>query len=391
MFDQKACKRCGACLIACPALQMTKDRARQEILRLVDREADDLVLANCAGCAYCDSICPTQSNPSELRKDILRARNRKTGVSGLRIISEDVPFNIMSAGLETEKEAKLKRLDILKHPPPASEVFYLGCALSYIYTDLAQNKLFEKLPAVGGMQYCCGAYAWHAFGEKEAQIRGRQLLAELKKTGVKSVITFCPECEDMLGHIYPSIIDGFDISTRSVTDYLWEEHQGGRLPFTQPLSDKVTFHDSCAWRKLGPRIFESPRRLLRAMGAEVVEMKHNREKTMCCGAPLIGRNSQMAAGIAEKRARETRDAGAKVVAVGCAGCFSLSGAATKQGLETYHLLELVQMAAGDKPPHRIEEIKTQLVGSVISAMTSDASLASKKYILKDGVVVGVPG
>ena len=46
MFDQKACKRCGACLIACPALQMTKDRARQEILRLVDREADDLVLAD---------------------------------------------------------------------------------------------------------------------------------------------------------------------------------------------------------------------------------------------------------------------------------------------------------------------------------------------------------
>lgn len=384
MFNPETCKRCGACLIACPSLQMTKDQARREIVRLVDRGADDFILEACAVCGYCDSICPTQSSPSALRKEILWVHHQKAGVRGLRIMSEDVPFNIMSAGLETEKEKKLERLVALTHPEPAEEVFYLGCALSYIYTDLAESRLFEKLPAVGGLKYCCGAYAWHSFGKHEAQIKGRRLLDELKKTGVKSIITVCPECEDMLGRVYPSLIDGFDIKTRSILDYLWEEHQAGRLPFTHSLGGKVTLHDSCAWRKTGPKSYETPRRLLRAMGAEVVEMKHNREKSVCCGTPLAGVNSGLAAQIAEKRVSEAKAAGAQTLAVGCAGCFTLSGSAAKNGLAAYHLLELAQMAIGEKPPHRIEEIKSQLIASVFTRAVSDPSLMTQKYILEDG-------
>ena len=39
--------------------------------------------------------------------------------------------------------------------------------------------------------------------------------------------------------------------------------------------------------KLEPEIYEKPRRLLEKMGAEVVEMKHNRKReSMCCGSPL---------------------------------------------------------------------------------------------------------
>jgi len=384
MFRKETCKRCGACLIACPNLQMTKDQAGREILRLVDEGKGDFILEACAVCGYCDSICPTQSAPSELRKEILRAHNQKAGVRGLRIMSEDVPFNIMSAGLETEKEKKLERLAALTHPAPAEEVFYLGCALSYIYTDLAESRLFEKLPAVGGMKYCCGAYAWHAFGKKEAQIKGRRLLDELKKTGVKSVVTVCPECEDMLGRVYPSLVDGFDIQTKSIFDYLWEEHQAGRLTFTHPLSEKVTLHDSCARRKTGSLVYENPRRLLRAMGAEVVEMKHCREKSLCCGTPLVGANSPLAAQMAEKRVFEARAAGAQTLAVACAGCFALSGSAAKQGLETYHVLELAQRAIGEKPPHRIEETRSQLIASVFAHAVADPALMAQKYILEEG-------
>ncbi len=386
MFHFETCKRCGACLTACPALQMPKDQARREILNLLDQGVNDFILSSCAGCGYCDSICPTKSNPSELRKDILQANNRKKGVSSLRIMSEDVPFNIMSAGLEMEKQAKLLRLSVLENPEPREEIFYLGCALSYIYTDLAQSALFQKLPILGGMKYCCGAYAWHAFGKKEAQIKGRRLLDALKKTGVKSVVTVCPECEDMLGRVYPSLVDGFDIQTKSILDYLWEEHQAGRLSFKHSLPGKVTLQDSCAWRKTGPRAYETPRRLLRAIGMEVVEMKHNREKSICCGTPLLGINSKLAASIAEKRVTEAKAAGAETLAVGCTGCFAISEPAAKQGLDTYHITELIQMAIGEKPLHRIEETKTKLVATVINKMAATRSLLAQKHIIEDGIV-----
>ncbi|MFO7568848.1 MAG: (Fe-S)-binding protein [Smithellaceae bacterium] len=386
MFHPETCKRCGACLIACPSLSMTKDPARREILQLVDHGATGTVLSSCAGCAYCDSICPTKSNPSGLRKEILQAQNRKAGVSGLRIMSDEVPFSIMSAGLETDKDEKLERLSALTNPEPCEEVFYLGCSLSYIYNDLAQTSLLNFMPAIGGMKYCCGAYAHQLFGKREAQIKGRALLAELKKIGVKRLITFCPECDYMLGYVYPSIIEEFDIKTRSILDYLLEQHEKGRIAFKHPLPQKVTFHDSCAWRKLGPQTYETPRRLLRAMGMEVVEMKHNREKSTCCGTPLLGRNSPLAANIAEKRVMEAKATGANALVVGCSGCFALSGPAAKQGLDTCHITELIQMAIGEKPLHRIEEIKTKLVTTVITKMSAEPSLFARKYIIEDGIV-----
>lgn len=386
MFNAQTCKRCGSCLIACPSLEMPREQAREEIVRLIEKTVTDKVLSSCAGCCYCDSICPTQSNPSDLRKEILNLHNRKAGVTGLRIMSDDVPFSIMSAGLETDKTEKLARLAILTNPERCEEVFYLGCSLSYIYTDLVQTGLLEGLPVIGGMKYCCGAYTHQLFGKEEAQIKGRKLLAELKKIGVKRLITFCPECDYMLGFVYPALIKGFDIKTVSIVEYFLEKHKNGQLHFVYPIPFKVTFHDSCGWRKLGPRLHASPRKLLQAMGAEVVEMNHNREKTMCCGTPLVGRNSQLAASIAEKRVLEAKATGAQAIVVGCTGCFALSKPAAKQGLEIYHITELVQMAVGEKPPHRIEEIRTQLITNIITKVSSAPSLLAQRYVIENGVI-----
>lgn len=386
MFNTDTCRRCGACLVACPFVKMSKQEAKREIVRLVDQGRNDFVLKTCSACGYCDYICPAQSNPSHLRKSILQAHFRETGVGALRIISDKVPFSIMSAGLETEKREKLERLAALTNPGPvqSGEVFYLGCALSYIYTDLAQSPLFQNLPAVGGMKYCCGAYAWHTFGEKEARAAGRRLLSDFDKAGIKRVITFCPECEDMLARVYPSLIEGFDIKTRSVTDYLWEEYLAARLLFTHPVNKTVAFHDPCAGRTPGCKQQEVPRQLLKAMGAKVVEMKHNREKTICCGTPLVGRNSSLAARVASERVLEAVDAGADTIAVGCAGCFALDDTADVHNMETYHIIELVQMAAGDKPPHRIKEVRAQLIDHVLTRIAADPALMTQKYVLENG-------
>lgn len=390
MFHPDTCKRCGVCLIACPFLAMPKDEARREISQMIDTRSSEKILSSCAGCSYCDVICPTQSQPSELRKNILQEQNRKTGVSGLRIMSDDVPFSIMTAGLEMDREAKLARLDVLTNPPYAEEAFYLGCSLSYIYTDLAQSSIFDGRPAIGGMKYCCGAYALHLFGEQEAKIQGLKLLAELKKTGIKRLITFCPECQDMLGRVYPSLIGEFDIEIRNILDDLLLRHETGDLLFGHPVPLKVAIHDSCAWRKLVGDVYETPRRLVRALGADVVEMKHNRRKSTCCATPLLGRNSPLAAKVAEKRVMEAKTAGAQALAVGCTGCFGLSESASKHGLEVYHLTELVQMAVGETPPHRIEETRDRLVANVIAKMSSDSGLMQRKYILQDGRIKPVP-
>lgn len=252
MFNRETCKRCGVCLMLCPFLEMPKQEARDEITRMIETLESKITLKNCAGCGYCDVICPTQSNPSELRKEIMLRKSRERGLSSLAIISEQVPWNLMSIGLEFEKEAKQKALEAFSHPASNEEVFYLGCSLSYIYTDLAQTRLLEKLPVIGGMKFCCGGYVHNNFGKEEAAIKGRKLLKKLKAIGVKKMITFCPGCDHMISGVYPEIIPEFDIKTMNIAEYLLDQHQKGQLQFNRLVDKKVTFHDSCAWRKLGP-------------------------------------------------------------------------------------------------------------------------------------------
>ena len=198
MFNRETCKRCGVCLMLCPFLEIPKDQAEEEVSRLIEKMESKAVLRSCARCSYCDVVCPTQSNPSELRKEILLKKSQEKGVTGLSIISEKVPFNLMSIGLEFEKEEKLKDLDTFSNPVSNGEVFYLGCSLSYIYTDLAKTRLLENRPVIGGMKYCCGGYVHNNFGKEEAAVKGRQLLKELEKIGVKKMITFCPGCARMI-------------------------------------------------------------------------------------------------------------------------------------------------------------------------------------------------
>ena len=78
MFNQETCKRCGLCLIMCPFIEMPKKEVRAEIKNMIETGKSEIITKNCAGCAYCDIICPTHSNPSHLRKVMLtRQRSDK--------------------------------------------------------------------------------------------------------------------------------------------------------------------------------------------------------------------------------------------------------------------------------------------------------------------------
>jgi Fe-S oxidoreductase len=67
------------------------------------------------------------------------------------------------------------------------------------------------------------------------------------------------------------------------TELLEELLRSGRLKPARKLSYKVTYHDPCYLGRYNG-IYEAPRNILRALGADVVEMARNRERSFCCGA-----------------------------------------------------------------------------------------------------------
>jgi Fe-S oxidoreductase len=57
----------------------------------------------------------------------------------------------------------------------------------------------------------------------------------------------------------------------------------GKLRLARPLGCVVTYHDPCYLGRYNG-VYEAPRRVLRALGARLVEMPRNRRNSYCCGA-----------------------------------------------------------------------------------------------------------
>lgn len=387
MFNKDTCQKCGNCLSECPFIEMPAAEAGEEITRIIESGASEMIDKNCAQCTYCDIICPTRSNPSDLRKEILLRSTSEMGVECLSLFSEEVPVNLFTIGMEHEAEEKKELLNEHVNPAPNEEAFYLGCGIAYVFSDLIRTSLLKGLPLMGGMKYCCGGYVFRNFGDAEAEIKGRELLDEFQKLGLKKTITFCPGCENMIKEVYPRIIEEFNIESRTVVEYLLEKHREGEIEFTNKIDRKIAFHDPCHPRKPDKTIYESPRLLLDAMGAEMVEMKHNKQNSLCCGSPLRFRNPVLANDIVEKRVIEAKESGADTIAVRCTGCYSaLSAKAAEHNLETYYVSELAQMAVGEKPPHRIEEILNGLAENMMKKVSENEELLTKRYVIKNGEI-----
>ena len=346
-----------------------------------------MVINGCASCGYCDSICPTESNPFALMCEVLLKSNTEQGVGGLFLISEEVPFNLFSMAMDFENEEKKSILERYSNPSRSAEMFYSGCALPKLFPDLTKTRLLERYPVVGGMKYCCGAPVFDSFGEAEARIKGVKLLDDFKKLGVKKLINLCPGCDAMLGGVYPKFIDEFDIECQTLTDHLVEMHRSGELDFGKKFKKKVTFHDPCTWRGLGPGVYESPREFLELIGAEVVEMEHNRGNSLCCGFPPNPKvPPPLSEKIAERRVSEAIEQGAEAIAVNCVGCLNLSPKAAEMEVDTFHVIELAQMAIGETPAHRINETLGNTMGVVMEKIGENPNIMTDKYVARDGKI-----
>ncbi len=384
-FNEETCIECGECLHQCPFLNLPLEEAQQEISKIIETKASEKILKNCAGCLYCNVICPTHSYPSALTKEILLKEYRKSGVEGLKLTTEDNPNNFMSLTLEGATEERKREVEKFSNPPKSKIMHFLGCSISYMYPDLTKSVLLEDLPSIGGITHCCGGYANNYFGENEARIKGTELFEKFKKYEVEKLITYCPGCTNMISKVLPSIVDGYNIESQGVIEYLIEKYHQGKLKVKNKINQRITFQDPCRWREVDKKIYESPRELLEILGCEVTEMKHNKEKSLCCSSPISVSNQTLAKKIQRKNISEAKEAGADAIAFVCPGCISfLAKGAAKKKIGAFYITELAQLAIGEKISHKILESMEEIQNLVIRKILDNPSIMSDKYVLLNG-------
>jgi Fe-S oxidoreductase len=95
------------------------------------------------------------------------------------------------------------------------------------------------------------------------------------------VVTTDPHSFNTIKNEYPDFGGQFEIE--HYTSFVMKLIEEGRLTVKKQLGHRVTFHDPCHLGRFN-KGYDAPRKLLEAIGCELVEMKRCKDNSFCCGA-----------------------------------------------------------------------------------------------------------
>lgn len=170
--------------------------------------------------------------------------------------------------------------------------------------------------------------------------RVKKLLAS---HGVKRVITVDPHTTNMLRHVYPEVLDGFDVEVKSYLEVLAELSPEP----ARELGDRVVIHDSCVYAR-SEDVVDQPRELLQKAGVTVESPELSGVLTHCCGGPIESLFPARAHAVACNRAEQLEQAGCRIATM-CPICMiNLRSAANGDGERYTDISDLMAEAYLDQ-------------------------------------------
>jgi heterodisulfide reductase subunit D len=291
------CTECEVCMEVCPTYTITGQFLFSPMHRLKTakklfegEEVDEQMiesLYNCAECLRCETVCPQEI---EVTKIVSRSRS-KLFERGLGPLDK---HNKVIEGILTKGNAvngdPQKRLDWLpeKFPQKKSDtLLYLGCLSSYLLKDVAASSylVLKKLDfdfMILEDEGCCGIYLYESGRIDLAKKIFQKNVERFKSLGVREIATPCNGCMQCFKHFYPELLGEIDFSVHHLVEMIHESLKGNP-EVLKKIQRIVTYQDPCRLAR-GEGITEEPRQILKWCGAELKEMKENRQETPCCGA-----------------------------------------------------------------------------------------------------------
>lgn len=247
----------------------------------------------------------------------------------------------------------------------ARVAFLIGCISSVAFAELNratirvlnQNGVEVFLPP---QQACCGALHAHAGFREEARVLARRNVDAFLADDCDAVVTNAAGCGSTLKEYYELLEHDtayadkaarFAAKVKDATEFLAAL---GLRPPRRTLKARVTYQDPCHLAH-GQRIRSAPRELLRATGAELIEMPH---ADHCCGSAGIYNvvQNELSMQILDAKMEDVVSASADVLATANVGCLlQLRAGVVRKGirLPVVHVLELLDEAYktdGISPP-----------------------------------------
>jgi Fe-S oxidoreductase len=265
---------------------------------------DPDVLWSCTSCGACVEQCPVDIEHVDhivdmRRYQVLIESNFPTELGGMF-------KNLENKGNPWGQNAKdrLQWTEGLDFEVPVFDgelgddveyLFWVGCAGAFEdrarKTTQAVAELLHmadvKFVVLGSEETCTGDPARRAGNEFLFQMLAQQnveilnTLFEGREPVKRKIVVTCPHCFNTIGNEYPQV--GGDYEVVHHTQLLNRLVRERRLVPVAPVPEDVTYHDPCYLGRHN-KVYEAPRELVGATGANLREMPRHADRSFCCGA-----------------------------------------------------------------------------------------------------------
>lgn len=318
LYDSNAegCVECGLCQKDCLFLQ--KYGSPKQIAEKRSLNTEDLRTSfECSLCWLCTAVCPKDIDPAAM----FGAMRNLAQVKG------QASFDKHGTILRYESWGASSLISWYGLPDGCETVFFPGCALAGSRSERVldlYNHLKKTIPSLGIVLDCCTKPS-HDLGRKEFFFKMFGSLRDsLAAQGVKEILVACPSCYRVWKDY------GNPVKVKTIYEQLADMKPARTV--TSPM--EVTVHDPCSTR-YDSAVHKAVRKMVKAMGLSLREMKHHSNKTVCCGegGAACYIVPEYAVNWTDIRAKEAE--GSYMVTY-CAGCTHFLGRSTRVG----HIVDL---------------------------------------------------
>ncbi|MFW9994368.1 MAG: heterodisulfide reductase-related iron-sulfur binding cluster [Candidatus Odinarchaeota archaeon] len=333
-MNEQVCLTCSTsdCLVKCQYMDINRDKAHSEILRMIKGE-DSFVLHECATCYACEEYCKRGNHPFYLITDLQEK------------------FGILPAPKPLTKQWMNMTLPTRKDIPQfyaAEEPAISLCVFPEYIPAINESNFFNELSIIIGRYFFCQLVYLHLGKPSTTRERLISVIEHVGNHEFKELVCFHDECYSTFTS-YASAY-GIEVPFKPVHffEYLYNKLKQYEDKII-PLNVKVAYQRSCSSR-LTPETEHFVDDIFELVGATRVSREYVGEKSLCCaGIIRTHQKYDLFVDVQKRNVEDMVAAGAEYCVFNCPMCYaSLSEAVQKRNIQPVMMHELCQAAIGEK-------------------------------------------